>query len=267
MHPPSQRNKKIGRAGLIWFLFCTATAACVWFDKEGFRNWSHFTWTDRELAIGAACYFTAGLGGAVLAVTRLFLPPFARRPMIGYDRAAPLLAVDVRPSFEDFHALHARASVRAARTAILVTLLCGIALFVLLEHPTLRHEGVPLRVGLTAFALIIAAKVLLPLISSAVSRSKWWSILCWYLFGRHREPRRYHVFEDGILVQGVTFERVVPWYDVRYVHFFGDTIGLVGRGELMTIPTAALPSHDALAQLIHLLDRKAVYSAVDARRD
>src|SRR5439155_21840133 len=145
-------------------------------------DWSHFTWTDREIAIGAACYFIAGLGGAVLAITRLFLPLFARRPRIGYGLATPVLAVDVRPRFEDFHALHARATVRAAKTATVITLLFGVTIFILLEHPTLRHEGIPLRVGLMGFGVVLLAKALIPLLRSGVSRSKWWSIIRWKLF-------------------------------------------------------------------------------------
>jgi hypothetical protein len=263
MHPPSQRNKTIGKVGLAWFLFCTGASVSVLLDPDGFRRISkYYTWTDREILIGAVCYFVAGLGGLVLVVTRLILPFFARRPRIGYGAATPVLAVDVLPRFEDFHALHALASARAARTATLFTLAAGLVIFLLVEQPTWRNEGVPLRVGLTIFGAALVIKALFPLVRSAFSRSRWCCRLRWSLFGRHREPRRYHVFEDGILVQGRSFQRIVPWYDVRHVHFIGDTIGLVGRGELITIPTTAMPSPDAAAQFIQLLDRKALYSSI-----
>jgi hypothetical protein len=261
MHPPSQRNRTIGIVGLVWFLWCASSAAFCVLDMQDFRDWSHFSWTDREIYIGAACYMTCGLAGLLLAFTRLILPAFARRPQIGYGVAAPLLAVYVQPRFDDFHTLNAMATTRTAITKTIITLLGGVVIFVLLEHPNLRHEGIPLRVGMITCGTILLAKAIVPILRALFSRSRLWSKLRWSLYGRHREPRRYHVFEDGILVQGVTYHRAIPWYEVRYVHFFGNTIGLVGRGELITIPGEAIPSQDDANALIQLLDRKTAHSS------
>src|SRR4051794_8351773 len=79
---PSRRNRVIGLAGLLWFAFCGSNVLDVTLDPHGFRAWSHYSWTDRELMIGSVCWMTAGLGGLILALTRLLLPMFATRPRI-----------------------------------------------------------------------------------------------------------------------------------------------------------------------------------------
>jgi hypothetical protein len=258
VHSPSQSNKRIGLIGLVWFIYCTVSAAGVVLDPEGFRSWSHFTWTDRELLIGAGCYFTAGLAGLVLAVTRLLLPLFARTPMIGYDVAAPLMAVDVEPRFEDFHVLSKAMAARGAKKKILFTMLFGVVFFIMLEHPLLRRRGIPFHVAAYGVGCLLIVRALFVLVRSLFARTRWWSTVRWMRSQRCHSPRRYHVFDDGILVQGMDYHKVVPWYDVRQAHLFGNTLGMVGRNEMILIPGAALPSEAHVDLLMQLLERKRV---------
>ena len=255
MHQPSQRNRRIGIWGLIWFLFCAGSAAAVYFDPEGFRGWSKFTWTDRELMIGAACYFVAGCGGLVLAVTRLFLPMLAKPSLIGYDVAAPLMAIDVEPKFEDFHKLASAVTVRRAKMKILRTVLFGVVFFIMLEHPLLRRQGVPFIRAAYGLCSVLALRAIVLFVRSLVARTRWASTLRWMKSQRYHTPKRYHVFEDGLLVQGMDYHKVIPWHDMRQAHLFGNTLGLFGRDEMILIPGEALPSEGHVDALMQLLQR------------
>jgi hypothetical protein len=260
IHPRSQRNRFIGLVGLGWFIFCTATAVFIPLFAADFRAWSHFTWTDREIYIGAACYFVVGLAGLLLAVTRLLLPMFGRSARIGYDVARPLMMIDVpRPRFEDFHALGAATAARAAWSRAFVTLFFGAIIFIIWTHPMTRHEGVPFKAALTTFAVAVAAKTVFPLVRTRLLTTRWGARLRWELFGRHGEPRRYHVFEDGILIQRLSGgQRRVPWYDARHACLIGNTIGMLGRGELIVIPGDAMPTQAMADTLMDVMARNRV---------
>src|SRR5690349_12262189 len=119
----------IGLAGLLWFLYCTAVTILILSDPQSFRDWSHFTWTDREIQIGAWCYFVCGLAGLILAITRLLLPRFARRPRIGEPGDMPLFVFDVIPRYEDFRSLQSAATIRAANLNAVLWIAGGVIVF------------------------------------------------------------------------------------------------------------------------------------------
>jgi hypothetical protein len=249
----------LGLVGLLWFLFCTATARLVYFNPDQFRAFAAkegATWTDREILIGVACYFTVGLAGLVLVITRLIGPLFYRRVRIDYAQASPLMVFEVVPRYEDFLTLSQATIAKRTWTRLGITLLAGVIIFVMLEHPSMRHEGVSFGIALSIFGGIVLAEILMMLVKSYWSRSTFWLTARWKVNGRLREPRRYHLFEDGVIVQGLTFYRTVPWYEVQHAHLTGNTIGFIGRGELMVIPGEALVSQSSADQLMDLLLRK-----------
>ena len=271
MHPPSQRNTTIGLVGLVWFLFCTATAIVVPMDPDGFREWSRQSWTDQEIRIGAACYFVAGLGGLVLVVTRLVLPRLlARRPRIGDGLAPPLMSIPVVPDFKSFYAVRSRASARAADAAALSAVLAGAVIFILLIHPDWRRNGMTFKASVIAFSGtlvgLVGHKYLIGRTAASIKPLFW---LRWKLRARNHEPRQCDLYEDGIHVRGRSFQFRLPWYDAKHATCLDDGIGFVGRGETVVIPARSLPSPEAFDQLMRLLERKGVLPRLgdDASRD
>jgi hypothetical protein len=260
VHPRSQRNTYIGVVGLLWFGFCTSVAVLVPLFRDDFRAWSHFTWTDREIFIGAACYYVCGLAGLVLVITRLIVPLFARSPAIGYDVAPPVMLIDVpRPRFEDFYALGAATTSRAAWGRAGVTLFFGGVIWVIWTHPLTRHDGVPLQTAATLFAVGLAYRTLHPLVRTRLLLTRWGARLRWELFSRHRQPRRYHVFAEGLLVETPGGKRrTIPWYDMRHAYLLGNTIGMLGRGELIVVPGDALPTQAAANLFMDVMERGGV---------
>ena len=268
MHPPSQRNTTIGLIGLVWFLFCTATAIVVPMDPNWLRDWSRQSWTDQEIRIGAACYFVAGLGGLVLVITRLVLPRFARRPRIADGLTPPLMSIPVVPDFKSFYAVRSRASARATDAAALFAVFAGAVIFILLIHPEWRRDGMTFKASVIAFSGTLAGLVGHKyLIGRATASMKPLTWVRWKTLARNHEPRCCDLYEDGIHVRGRTFQFRLPWYDAKHATCLDDAVGFVGRGETIVIPARSLPSPEAFDQLIRLLERKGVLPALDSPPD
>jgi len=73
----------IGIIGLLWFLFFAGTGTFCLVRPDELRNYSSskYTWTDREIRIGAACNVVVGSAGLQLVFSRLLLPLFNQSAM------------------------------------------------------------------------------------------------------------------------------------------------------------------------------------------
>jgi hypothetical protein len=267
LHQPSRLNRSIGTLGLIWFLFFAGSGFLVLNNPQSLRDFSKFTpadrWTDREILIGSWCYIGIGFAGAILFITRLILPMFARRPKIGDGATAPLFSFDVTPHFEHFHAFNALATARSAKIDAFIWLGGGAVMFIAIVHPQMRHDGKSFKTAVIAFGFVLLIRVVNKyLLRRILAGWRLWSLARWYLNWRHRAFRRVHFFDDGILVRSYEFRIVLPWYDVTYARRMDDAIGIVGRGQLVVIPTKGLTFSD-VDQLMRLLDSKSILRAAE----